>query len=361
MAATRDTVLSFIKLIGNRLSSDFRSATSIVRAEIDLRSLKPNQIVVRNHFVGINASDINFTAGRYHQGALNPPYDTGFEAISEVVAVGSTVQQLSVGDPVGVTSYGAFSEYQVVSPRACVKLPSLSPRYLPLFVSGLTASISLEKVGEIKSGETVVVTAAAGATGTFAVQLAKTAGCHVVGTCSSDSKVDYLRQLGCDRVVNTSKEDLKKVLKSEYPKGIDVVYESIGGEIFDACLSSIAVKGRLIIIGFISGYADQSGWKETEKDNKISASKVPFHVRLLAKSASIRGFFLNDFPEERVPHLNRLIKSLETGQLKSALDPQCESGAFKGVSSIPDAIDFLYSRKNIGKVFVQLSSSTAKL
>lgn len=85
--------------------------------------------------------------------------------------------------------------------------------------TGLTASIALEQVGQMKSGQTVLVTAAAGGTGVFAVQLAKLAGNHVIGTCSSDEKIGMLKQLGCDRVINYKKENFAKVLKTEYPQG----------------------------------------------------------------------------------------------------------------------------------------------
>ena len=97
---------------------------------------------------------------------------------------------------------------------------------IPLFVSGLTASIALEEVGQMPQsggGCTVLVTAAAGATGQIAVQLAKAAGHTVIGTTSSDTKADHLRALGVDRVVNYKKEDLHEVLKAEFPHGMDIV------------------------------------------------------------------------------------------------------------------------------------------
>lgn len=136
---------------------------------------------------------------------------------------------------------------------------------LPLIVSGLTASLSLEHVGRMTSGETVLVTAAAGATGSFAVQLAKLNKNHVIGTCSSDEKVEFLKNIGCDRVVNYRSEDLNKVLKKEYPKGVDLVYECVGGEMYETCVQNLALKGRIIVIGMISGYEDQSTWKANDK------------------------------------------------------------------------------------------------
>jgi NADPH-dependent curcumin reductase CurA len=154
-------------------------------------------------------------------------------AVGKVLQIGSSVKGFKIGDAIVSTTYNAFGDYIVISSKQAIKVPSTSPQAIPIFVSGLTASIALEQAGRIKKGETVLVTAAAGATGLFAVQLAKLAGCHVIGTCSSDEKCDYLLSLGVDRAINYTKVDLYKTLKSEYPKGIDVVYESVGGETFN--------------------------------------------------------------------------------------------------------------------------------
>jgi len=178
--------------------------------------LKSREVLIKNSFVGINASDVNFTAGKYFP--IKPPFDLGFEAIGTIEAKGEQVQRLKVGDSVVFSKFGAFAEYIAVDERNCYSLPSLSPKFLPLMVSGLTASISLDQVGQMKSGETVLVTAAAGGTGLFAVQLAKLAGNHVIGTVSSDNKATILKELGCDRVINYRTENLNDVLKKRIPK-----------------------------------------------------------------------------------------------------------------------------------------------
>ena len=250
------------KIQVNELSSDFRAATSIVEGTVG--DLQDDEVLVRNVWVGINASDINYTAGHYRPG-LAPPFDAGFEAVGTVLRCGQAVEHLKPGQTVALTSYSAFGEMQVAKAARCAPVAELSPRVLPLFVSGLTASLALECVGQIQSSDVVLVTAAAGGTGTFAVQLAKLKGCHVIGTCSSASKVEFLKQLGCDRVVNYKEESLDEVLKKEYKKGVDLVYESVGGDMYDTAVANLAIKGRLIIIGMISGYQDQSTWAATNK------------------------------------------------------------------------------------------------
>ena len=100
----------------------------------------------------------------------------------------------------------------------------------------------------------MLVTAAAGGTGQFAVQLAKLAGCHVIGTCSTDEKAAFLQRIGCDQPINYKRESLQQVLREEYPGGVGVVHEGVGGEVFNTCVKNLAVKGRLVVIGFIDSY-----------------------------------------------------------------------------------------------------------
>lgn len=119
----------------------------------------------------------------------------------------------------------------------------------------------LQECGRLRKGETVLITAAAGGAGQFAVQLAKLAGCHVIATVGSEDKARLIRSLGADRAVNYRTEDLKAVLRTEYPRGVDVVWESVGGEWFGTCLNALAQKGRLIVIGAMSQYKGPDGWK----------------------------------------------------------------------------------------------------
>jgi prostaglandin reductase 3 len=228
-------------------------------------------------------------------------------------------------------------------------VPAAVPAVLPITVCGLTASIALEKTGEMKSGETVLITAAAGATGQFAVQLAKLAGNHVIGTCSSDDKVEYLRSIGCDRPINYRKENLAEVLKKEYPRGVDIVFESVGGEMYETCVNALATHGRLIVIGAIAGYEDSSAWKQ------VNAKSRPVSTRLLGKSASVRGFFLNNFHQFQPAHTKKLSMLVERGVLNAGVDPT----KFYGLEDVYTAIDHMYQRKNIGKVVVDLSKSSS--
>ncbi len=325
---------TYRKLIAARHSTNFREATEIV--DVQRRDPAPNEILVRNLYTGVNASDYMMAAGMY----ISPtpvPFDLGGEAAGEIVAVGSDVHNFKVGDHV-LTLGGGYGEYNYQRAAYAMPIPKARPEIVSLGVGGLTAIMALELVGEMKSDETVLVTAAAGGTGHYAVQLAKLAGNHVIGTCSSDDKAALLKSLGCDRAINYKNENVRQVLKAEYPKGLNIVFESVGGELFDACLRHLAVRGRLITIGFIAEYPNAQ---------KIETTRV--HTFLIPKSASVRGFWLNHYLREAPQYLVKLIDLLESGKLVSEVDAM----AFHGLESVADAVDYLYTGKNHGKVLVR--------
>uniref|UniRef100_A0A8C6XII4 15-oxoprostaglandin 13-reductase n=1 Tax=Naja naja TaxID=35670 RepID=A0A8C6XII4_NAJNA len=246
---------------------------------------------------------------------------------------------------------GAFAEYKVVPAKEAIPVPSMKPEFLTLLVSGATAYISLKELGELSEGKTVLVTAAAGGTGQFAVQLSKNAKCHVIGTCSSDEKCAFLKSIGCDRPINYKTENVAAVLKNEYPKGVDVVYESVGGEMYDLAIKSLAIKGRMIIIGFISGYQTLIGLPQSHTE------MLP--AKLLKKSASIQGFFLNHYISKYQMAMKHLVEMCEKREIVCEVDfgDLSPENKFTGLESVFRAVDYMYMGKNIGKIVVELPHS----
>ncbi|KAG2511681.1 hypothetical protein BBO99_00006295 [Phytophthora kernoviae] len=330
---------SYKRLEVHTKSTDFRAATHLVE-EKELPTAKANSVVVKNYYVGINATDVNVTNGAY-TGPLLPPFGCGLDAVGVVLEVGEGVTDVKVSDAIAYRKLGAFAEYNEVDMAMVVKVPTPTPDSLPLIVAGSSASIALEQVGEMKSNQTVLVTAAAGATGQFVVQLAKLAGNHVIGTTSSKAKATHLQSIGCDRVINYNVEDVDAVLKKEYPNGVDLVFETVGGDLLRAAVDNMAVKGRIIAFGAISGY-------HGNKDTFLASELVP---KLLFKSASLRGFVSGHYQEFFHPHMQRLLKLIEEKKLVPGID----TVKFEGLESIPDAIDYMYARKNMGKVVVKLA------
>ena len=329
---------TYKRVVAVKHVKDFRAACEI--QEVPFPTPGPKEIVIRNRFAGANASDLMMAAGQY----LLPtplPCPMGAEAVGEVVLVGDEVEGIKVGDSVLVNAIGAgYTEYFVSKAKPAVPIPAATPEIMSLSIGGLTASVALEETGEMTTGETVLVTAAAGGTGQFAVQLAKLAGNHVIGTCSTQEKADLLRSLGCDRVVNYKEENLHTVLKEEYPRGVDIVFEGVGTAMFDTALRHLARYGRLITIGFISEY----------KEEPDTITDVRVYYKILGKMASIRGFNLNLYFGKPVlaEHMMKLVSLLNEGKLQVSLDPT----PFKGVEAAIDAVEHLHAGKNSGKVIV---------
>ncbi|GMP38259.1 hypothetical protein CsSME_00009579 [Camellia sinensis var. sinensis] len=321
---------SFEKIVVHTLSHNFRSATSVVRTPLRL-PIKPDHVLVKIIYAGVNASD----------------------AVGIIAAVGDSVKNLKVGKPAALMIFGSYAEFTMVPSKHILPVPRPDAEVVAMLTSGLTASIALEKAAQMDSGKVVLVTAAAGGTGQFAVQLAKLAGNKVVATCGGKEKAMLLKDLGVDRVIDYRAEDIKTVLKKEFPKGVDIVYESVGGEMFDLCLNALAVHGRMVVIGMISQYQGEHGWKPLNYTGLCE--------KLLAKSQTVAGFFLVQYSHLWQPHLDKLFHLYSLGKLKVAVDPK----KFLGLHSVANAVEYLHSGRSVGKVVVCIdptfSQQVAKL
>jgi NADPH-dependent curcumin reductase CurA len=327
------------KLIATRFSQDFQSAVEIV--EVPIAKPGADQLLIQNKFAGINSGfDTLLCQGKVPYLALTPPFDLGVEAVGEVAVVGDDVADFQVGDAVVTTKRGGgYREYQVIDANLAVKVREATPEVLTLMPTGISALVALEKVGEMKNNEVVLVTAAAGGTGHLAVQLAKLAGNHVIGTCGSEQKAELLKKLGCDRIIDYRAENLDRVLKTEYPNGIDLVFDCVGKQVFDACVENLAIRGRLVVVGFISEYGRSL--------EEVVQPRI-YH-KLFWKAASVRGFLMPFYQENATEARDRLLNLFYSDKLKVAID----STPFNGIESIPIAVKYLLDRQNCGKVVVR--------
>jgi NADPH:quinone reductase-like Zn-dependent oxidoreductase len=332
-----------------KLSQNFRE--SVALQEVPLAEPTGREMIIKNHAVGINASDVNFTSGAYMPG-VKPPFPCGFEAVGTVVAAGPKAMAKE-GDTVCYMEYGAFADYQTTS--KVFPVPSADPKYIPLLVSGLTAAISLNENGVDvfkkdagkKPPRVGLVTAAAGGTGQFATQLLAHAGAKkVIATCSSQEKADFLKSIGATDVINLSEEKLGIALPELAPSGVNVAYESVGGKVLDSVVDNLATAGKCVQIGFISSYLEKGGMA---RGVSPQASVIP--VKLLTKSASMNGFFLMHYPHLMSDAYQNLVQLLDSGAISSKVD---FGPNLQGIEAIPDGVDYLFSKKSIGKICVKL-------
>lgn len=220
------------------------------------------EILIRVSAGGINMADISQAYGKFRAGP-QPPYIAGFEGVGEVVALGEGVTTVAPGAHVIGVGYGAFADYMVLPAMAAVPVPKgwSDEQALGLVVNLPTAVAALKLLGQIEKGETVLIHAAAGATGQAAVKIARHYGATVIATASSE-KHEIVQSLGADHILDSRTADIAaEVLRLTGNVGADLVIESVGGETFEASLASARrVTGRVVVTGLPAGEASLTNW-----------------------------------------------------------------------------------------------------
>jgi NADPH-dependent curcumin reductase CurA len=333
---------AYRKFILTQFGDDFRACTKIV--DTPWQDPGPGQVVVKNMIAGVNGVyDFNMMRNAVSYIKFDVPTDLGIEVVGRVVALGRDVRTVKEGDAVATWKVGnGYRDYQVTDADRLYPIREPSPEILTLIPTGVSGMVGLERVGEMKSGEVIAVSAAAGALGHIVVQLAKRAGNHVIGLAGSDEKCALVKSLGADRVINYATEDVDAVLKAEYPGGINIAYDSVGGTTFDTLVDNLAIRGRIIISGYTS---------EVGKPLQMVTSGRPW-TKLYFKSASIRGFINPHFQEFWPDAAERLLNLYYNNQLRVLVDPT----PFHGLESVPDAVAHLMAGRNRGKVVVRLAT-----
>jgi NADPH2:quinone reductase len=214
------------------------------------------EVLVDVKAAGINFPDVLLIAGTY-QVKVPPPFVPGNEAAGIVESVGEGVTRIKPGDKVIITPQaGGFAEKCVVSEKLCLPLPDgLSYEQGAGFtITYATSYHALRQSTELKQGETILVLGAAGGVGITAVEIARALGARVIAAASSEEKLQFAREAGADETINYSEVSLREAVKElTGGKGVDVVYDPVGGELAQMALRSLAWHGRYLVIGFACG------------------------------------------------------------------------------------------------------------
>ncbi|HEX3260584.1 MAG TPA: NADPH:quinone oxidoreductase family protein [Pseudonocardia sp.] len=232
-------------------------ADALVWGEIPDPEPGPGQVLVRVHAVACNFPDILLCQGRYQE-KPEPPFTPGMEIAGEVVAAGEGAVA-RVGDRVlGMPPMGrgGYAELAVLDADATLPWPDgmSAGQAAGMFVTYQTGICALEHRAKLQARETLLVHAAAGGVGSAAVQLGKALGARVIGTAGGADKCAVARAMGADDVVDYATEDLvTRVKELTDGRGADVIYDPIGGDVFDASRRLVAFEGRILVIGFVAG------------------------------------------------------------------------------------------------------------
>ena len=350
-ATVRPVPTSYKALVAGAAGESFRDVAKV--AVVDTPALAADEVLVEVRYAGINGGCETFRARGEHAFAGNrgeADFALGAEGVGVVAARGAEVTNVEVGDAVCFVN-AAFAEYATSKASLCWKIPAAAPEYVGLRISALTSCAMLEKTGKVKQGERVLVTAAAGGAGHFAVQIAKAAGAFVVGTCSSERKAAALRELGCDAVVNYKQEDCAAAFKRICPDGFDVVLEGVGGRMLAAALEALAPDGRLLQIGYISEYPHNDRAGDEAAAHDLATPNLFWNKETVRRGDQV--IYGNAWPSdfsEVAPCKERVLGLFESGQLTSLVDET----PFEGLESVPAAVEHMLSGTTIGKVVVKI-------
>ncbi|AMB79066.1 MULTISPECIES: NADP-dependent oxidoreductase [Pseudomonas] len=297
------------------------------------------QIVVRNQYLSLDPA----MRGWMNEGkSYIPP--VGLGEVMRALGVGQVIASEHPGFAVGDYVNGALGvqDYFVGEPRGFYKVdPKLAP--LPVYLSalgmtGMTAYFALLEVGAPKAGDTVVISGAAGAVGSIAGQIAKLKGCRVVGIAGGKQKCELLiEELGFDGAIDYKSEDVIAGLKRECPKGVDVFFDNVGGDILDAVLSRLNFKARVVICGAISQY-----------NNKEAVKGPANYLSLLVNRARMEGFVVMDYADRYAAAGQEMAGWLAKGQLKS------KEHIVEGLETFPETLMKLFSGENFGKLILKV-------
>jgi NADPH2:quinone reductase len=295
----------------------------------------PREVVIRSEAIGVNYPDGLLVQGLY-QAKPPTPFIPGMEAVGEVVAVGSEVKRFRIGDRVGTAGQlGAYAELVKAHENAVVPAPPDmdAGEFTALMCGYGTSMHALTQRAELAQGETLVVTGAAGLTGLAAVQIGKALGARVIAIASSQEKRDLALSSGAD--VALGYDGLKETLKEACgPDGADVVFDVVGGDVFDACARAMAWKGRLLVVGFASGRIPQ------------------FPVNLaLVKGYSVVGVFWGSFvarePKVQAQNMAKLVEWHKAGLIR----PHVET--VLPLSQAVAALERIHGRGATGKIVLK--------
>jgi NADPH:quinone reductase len=311
-------------------------ARDLVLEDVASPVAKKNEILLDVQAAGVNFPDTLIIEGKYQ---FQPPlpFSPGGEAAGVVAAVGERAGTFKVGDRVmALTGWGAFAEQVAVPFYNVMPIPEHMD-FATAAAFGMTYGTSmhaLKQRGQLQPGETLLVLGASGGVGLAAVEIGKAMGARVIAAASSAEKLAVAKAAGADELIDYSQASLKEEIKRlTGGQGVDVIYDPVGGELFDQAVRGLAWQGRLLVVGFASGTIPQ-----------MAANLV------LLKGAAVLGVFWGAFaqrqPEDNAANFRQLFAWHAEGKLKPLVSktyPLAEAGA---------AIEELGQRRAVGKLVV---------
>ena len=320
------------------ICSQYGLPNTLEYKEVDDPKPKKGELLISIKACSVNFPDTLIIQGLY-QFRPEPPFSPGSDFAGVVEEVGEGVSHFKVGDEVvGFNPYGGFAEKVTAPANVCFPKPKgMNMVNASAFLMAYGTSYhALKDRGQVKEGDTVLVLGASGGVGITAVELAKLMGAKVIAAASTDEKLALCKQFGADKVINYSTENLKERTKElTHGKGVDIIYDPVGGDYSEQAFRAIAWKGKHLVVGFANG--------------KIP--KIPLNLPLL-KGADVTGVFWGAFtqkePKKSLQNVTDLVTWYLTGKLKPHID------ATYSLQDAPKALEAIMHRKVKGKVVIDM-------
>ena len=307
-------------------------------AEVPDPAAGPGEAVIRVHSVALNFFDTLIIAGKYQ---IRPalPFSPGAELAGTIESLGAGVRDLAVGDRVmAYCRFGAAREKIALPAEQIIRIPAGLDfdRAAGLCVIYGTALYALKDRGGLKSGETLAVLGASGGVGLAAMEIGKLMGARVIACASSAEKLAFAREHGADDTIDYSKQDLKAALRDvTQGRGVDVVFDPVGGAYAEPALRSLAWKGRFLVIGFAAG----------------DIPKIPLNLVLL-KSCDVRGVLWGGWTERDLAGHRRNTEQLLAWEAEGKLSTHVH--AVYPLAEAPAALKAIAARQVMGKVILRV-------
>ena len=305
-----------------------------------ISEIKDGQILIKHQYISLDPA---MRGWMNNSKSYIPPVEIGTVmragTVGEVIQVNNNTN-FKVGD--FVSGWGGVQEYSISDGKNYSIIKDKNNpiyRYLgALGMPGMTAYFGIINEGKIKSGDIVLVSAAAGAVGSLVGQIAKIKGCKVIGIAGGNEKCKYVKeQLGFDEVIDYKNDNIYSALKKYCPEGIDVYFDNVGGEILDAALAKLRMNARIVICGAISQY------------NNTSRTKGPSnYLSLLVNRATMSGMVVFDYKNDYPMAINQISEWFNQGKLKS------NESIFEGIDNFYEIFLKLFNGNKRGKLILKI-------
>ena len=305
-----------------------------------ISDIKDGQILIKHQYISLDPA---MRGWMNNSKSYIPPVEIGTVmragTVGEVIQVNNNTN-FKVGD--FVSGWGGVQEYSISDGKNYSIIKDKNNpiyRYLgALGMPGMTAYFGIINEGKIKSGDIVLVSAAAGAVGSLVGQIAKIKGCKVIGIAGGNEKCKYVKeQLGFDEVIDYKNDNIYSSLKKYCPEGIDVYFDNVGGEILDAALAKLRMNARIVICGAISQY------------NNTSRTKGPSnYLSLLVNRATMSGMVVFDYKNDYPMAINQISEWFNQGKLKS------NESIFEGIDNFYEIFLKLFNGNKRGKLILKI-------